>query len=105
MGIELNLNPDDVDQLVKETIMKSAFGTLIIDSVKKALNSSSYNNPIDTEMNRAVQNMAREVIEKELGGKIREMVKVRVLEKLTDEVIGRVTDKSIDTMVEAFRAR
>lgn len=103
--MEININPEDIDKLVKTKIMESAFGKAIEGSVKAALKIGSYNSPIDQEMSRTVTRMAREVIEEELGTKIKGMVRTIIMQTVTDQVLQKVTEKVADAIVKAYNDR
>ena len=99
MSIELNLDPQDIERLVKDSIMRSGFGKAIEDGIKKAL--SGYNNPVDDALKKFVGGVAAELIEEHYSATIREAVQATIEEKVTDEMVKNTVDAAVSKMARA----
>jgi hypothetical protein len=90
----LEIDPQAINQLVADAVLKSALG----DAVKKAVDdaikklSQSWDNPLETVVRNEVAAMAREVLRDDHGPAIRERVKAALTKKLSDEFIDRVCE-------------
>ena len=99
MSIQINLTPDDIDALVKDSIMKAGFGAAITKAVTTTL--SGYNSPIDAAIRSYVAMVASELIKTHFDGPIREAVHRSIDEKITAEMVATVSDRSVAKMIDA----
>jgi hypothetical protein len=104
MAIELNLTPEDIDQLVRDSLMKAGFGKLIESNVQKAL-QSGYDNPIDKAMKAYVTEVADELIRTKFTVQIREAVNKLMEQMVTQELLNKVTGAVVKKMVDAASDR
>jgi len=88
--VELKLVPEDIDKLIKETVLKSALGKNIEATIDKAVSNaiSDYNSPIKQLVNEVV----REIIKDHLG-------KPEHRQLITDAIVNRITPKAIDDIL------
>ena len=91
--MEINLKPEDIDNLVKETILKSMIGGVIVESIKKALNLDNWDNPVDAAIKMHVRQIAMEVFTDEYKEEIRGIVKAAIEKRISSEVLHEVVDK------------
>jgi hypothetical protein len=98
MTLKLNITPEDIDALVKDSIMKSGFGNAVAESVKRALNVGNYNSPIDKEVSSYVSGVVRELLHTEYGSQIREQVSIALKEQMTQEFMEKIASKVASTI-------
>jgi len=98
--VDLNLTPEDIEQLVKDTIMKSGFGKAVEDGIKKAL-APSYDNPIDKCIKAYISQICGEVVKEKFTEQIREAVTKDVEERVTSEVIQTAVTSATTRMIRA----
>lgn len=99
MGLELNITPEDVDALVRDALMKSAFGKTITESVNKAL--GGYNSPVEGAVRRHVATVAGQLLTEKFGDKIRESIAAAIEAKVTKEFIDKVVESATEKMIAA----
>lgn len=95
--MEIKLNPEQVDNYVRDCIMKSAIG----DAIEKALNKNineiltAYNSPIKTVIVEEIKIMVRTLIEKP---DTRAIILAAIAKRLTDETIGKLIEYSVNRL-------
>lgn len=99
MAFELNLTPEDVERLVRQTIMQAGFGQAISEAVKKAL--TGYNNPVEEGVKRYVAEVVAELLRSAYAEKIRGAVALAIQEKVTDELIDNTVAAATNRMIRA----
>lgn len=100
MAIEFNLKPEDIDALVRESIMKSGFGSAVEKALQTAL-TSGYKNPIDAELRKIVAEIAAQLIREKFATQIRAAVSQIIEQKVTDTLIVEITDSAVNRMIHA----
>lgn len=100
MGIEINLSPEDIDTLVKDSIMKAGFGKAVEDGVKKAF-SQGYDNPIDKATKAYVFEVCNSLLRERFADKIHAVVTAAIEAQVTAEVIEKITNTAVREMVSA----
>lgn len=96
----LNLTTEDIERLVKETILKSGFGKAVETAIEKAL--TGYNSPVDEAVKQFVARTVREVLDVDpWRTKIREAVERAIAAKVTTETLDTVASKSVEAIVNA----
>lgn len=99
MALELNIKPEDVEQLVKDSIMKAGFGKAVSDAVTKAI--SGYNNPVEDAIKRYVGQVADELIREKYSEEVRTAVQLHMEACITAELINKVTGEVVQRMQQA----
>ena len=100
MGIEINMTPDDIDTMVKDTIMKSGFGKAVEEGIKRAM-QPGYDNPVEKAMKAYVTEMVGLLLREKYSEQIRAGL-IDMLEKsVTAEVMEKVTTAAVEKMVRA----
>lgn len=105
MAFEINIKPEDVDQLVKDTILKAGIGRVIQDAVAKAISPHSYNNPIDEELKRYITTVVRGLLETDFKDQVATAVRSVLEQKVTQPIIETLAEKTIDKIVKAAEDR
>ena len=98
MTLTLNITPEDIDALVKDSIMKSGFGNAVNEAVKSALNVSSYNSPIQKEVTSYVSRVVLQLLQTEYGDAIRDQVSAALKEQMTEEFMDKIASKVASTI-------
>jgi citrate lyase gamma subunit len=104
MAIEINLTAEDIDKLVKDSILKAGFGKAIEDGVKRAI-SPGYDNPIERATKEYVAQVCHSLLRDQFADKIRAVVSATIEAQVTTEVIQKVTDVAVRKMVNAAQDR
>ncbi len=99
MALEFNISPDDIERLVKDSIMQAGFGRAVTDAIGKAL--TGYNNPIDEALKRYVGKVAADLIQEKYASEVREAVARHIEARVTKELIDKVTDEAVRKMENA----
>lgn len=86
--------PEDINRQITEAIAKSAIGEQLNQYVQKEVTklANSYNNPVEKAVSDAVQKLLYQIIKDEYE----EIIKTKIRELLTDELLGEITMKAID---------
>jgi hypothetical protein len=104
MGIEINLSADDIDTLVKDSIMKAGFGKAIEEGVKRAM-APGYDNPVEKAMKAYVVEVCDSLLRHRFADQIRTVVAAEIEKQVTNEVIEKVTNAAVQKMVSAASDR
>ncbi len=99
MSLELNIKPEDIERLVKDSIMQSGFGNAVTAGINKAL--SGYNNPVDDQIRQYVGRVAAELISEKYAEEVRSAVSRHIEAKITTELIDKVTEAAVLKMERA----
>lgn len=98
--MQFNLTPEDIDNLVRDSIMKSGFGNAITASVTKVLNAS-YDNPIDKEVKLFVGRTVADLINDKFADQIKVLVADQIEKQVTQDLLEKVTYETTKKMVES----
>ncbi len=92
--MDLPIDPQAVNKLVADAILKSALGDAVKQAIDKQISglTRSYDNPLESVIRNHLAELAREVLREEHGPALRERMKVALAEKLSDEFISRVCE-------------
>jgi flagellar biosynthesis/type III secretory pathway protein FliH len=99
MAFELNITAEDIDQIVKDSIMKAGFGKAVEAGITKAL--SGYDSPIEKQLKSLVSEVARTLIEEKYMASIKLAVAKAVEEKITPDLIDKTVSAAMSKMVDA----
>lgn len=103
MSITINLKPEDVEAMVRDSIMKSGFGQAVTKSLQSVL--TGYNNPIEAELRAYVSQVVKELLASAYGDEIKAAVSETMRSKVTKEILQKFTDTAIDKIVAAAEDR
>lgn len=98
--MEINITPENIDALVKEAILKSAFGSTVAENLEKCF--TGYDNPFKRVMEQTVMEITRKVLKEQFGGHIETIVKVKIEAILTDEVIEKLAENVTDNALRSI---
>ena len=90
--MEVFVNPEAVNKLVADAVLKSAIGKQVEEAVKRAVEglSRTYDNPIDNVLKYQIAEMCREVLVKEHSEAIKKKLTAKIADKLTDDFIDKL---------------
>lgn len=97
MTIAINLTPQDIENYVKEALIKSSIGKAIQTAVDSVLNKS-YDNPIDKEIKAMVGRIAYELLHEKYKDQVKQLVQAQIEKVVTDQMLQTVTDKAVEKM-------
>lgn len=88
--MELKLLPEDIDKLIRETVLKSALGKNIEQVINKAVQDSidGYNSPIKQLVNEVVRELIKEHLNKDENKNL-----------ITEAIVRKVTPEAIDSIL------
>lgn len=99
MGIEINLSAEDIDQLVRDSIMKAGFGKAVEDGVRQVLNG--YNSTVQDALRRYIGQIAAELLETKFSDQVKGLVHKYIEQTVTQEVLDKVTSTAVTKLVDA----
>ena len=99
MAIELNITPEDVEALVRESIMKCGFGKAVEVGIQKAF--SGYDNPIEKELKNYVSEVCRVLIREKFSEQIKSAVAKAVESRVTDDLVNQTVNTTMEKMIRA----
>ena len=99
MALELNIKPEDIERLVKDSIMQAGFGKAVSDAVTRAM--SGFNNPVDEAIKRYVGQVAADLIREKYAEDVRAAVQRHIEARVTSELIDKMTDEAVQKMQRA----
>lgn len=99
MGIELNIKPEDIDALVRESIMKAGFGNVISKAITEAF--SGFNNPVNEAIRRYVGTVCSELLREKYAEEVKAAVAREIEKRVTTSMIDQTVDAAMQKMVDA----
>lgn len=102
--MDIKLTPEQIDQLVRETILKSSVGAVISGAIQKVI-SPGYNSPIDEALKGVVKSVTIEIIEADYKPQIAAAVRAAIESKITPKAIENITAQAVDKIVRAAEDR
>lgn len=92
--MELNVDPNDVNKLVADAVLKSAIGEAVKKAVEKEIINLnlSWDNPLEEVVRRHVSEIVWDVLQKEHAPAIRERITQVLAAKLSQQFIERVCE-------------
>lgn len=103
--LQINITPEQIDQLVRDKIMEAAIGKNITAVIAKVLGSSSYNNPVEDAVKGVITAIVRDLLEKEYRPKLEEAVRAEIDKRVTADVVSKYADAAIAKIVRAAEDR
>jgi transcriptional accessory protein Tex/SPT6 len=94
MDVKVDLNPEDINKMVVEAILKSTLG----DEVKKAVQrnvdqlSNTWQNPLDGVIKQHIERAISAVLSADFKDHLRQKVEAKMAGKITDELIDKIID-------------
>lgn len=101
MSLEFNLTPDDIERLVRDSIMKSGFGAAVEKSIKEIM-GSSYRNPVNDALAAYVKRICEDLLETQMGAQIKEHVAAAIEAKVTKDFLDKVVGATLDKMMRDY---
>ena len=96
--MEINIQPKDVDRMVKDSILKSMVGAAINESVSKCF--GGYDSPIEREVKKYVGEIVSQLLREKFSAQIKKLVEGFIKERVTNELLQKVTDTCVDRMIK-----
>lgn len=92
--MELKIDPEDVNQYIKDAILKSTVGNTICVSIEKEIKElfASYNSPIKSFVNEHLRNMVKDHMEKQ---DIKPLLIEAIEKHLTPETISLIVANGV----------
>lgn len=94
--MQIEIKPDDIDRLVKDALMKSAFGDALKAAITNIFASDRWDNPFKIALNEQAKKIVEQIMqEPEFSEPIRAAVKA----KLAELVNGGALEEGVKAMV------
>lgn len=103
MAIELNISAEDIDQLVRDSIMKSGFGAAVQKAVVDSLNG--YNSPITKSVQAHLLVVCERLLKERFSSTIEESVSAALSRMITREMLDNIVEKTVSEMMKAAKER
>lgn len=103
MPLEINITAEDIDALVRESIMKSGFGAAVVAGITKAM--SGYDNPVDRAIKEYVHEVARELVRDKCATQIKTAIAAHIEAKVTPEILDSIVNAATEKMMRAASDR
>ena len=103
-GLEINLTAADVEAMVKDAILKTAFGSIIEKKLNDVL-QDGYNNPLDTAVKEFVLQLAVGLLKEKLHDRLKVLVAEEIERRMTDDILKAFLQKTVDRLIMASESR
>jgi len=103
--MEINITPEDVDRLVKDSILKAGLGRIITDTIAKVLNPNAYNNPINGAVEKYILEVANQLLRDVYADKVRQIIRAEIEKRVTDELLQQIAAGVVKKMENAAKER
>jgi len=100
--MEIKLNEQDVENFVKETLLKSGIGKSVESAIQKVL-APGYDNPIEKELKEYIRTVMRDLIHEKFAPQIKEAISAFIEKAVTQDLINKMTEAATNKMIEAAR--
>jgi hypothetical protein len=101
--MEIKIEADDVERLVKDSLVKAGLGKTISEAVSKAF--SGYDNPVEREIKKYVAEIASTLIRERFTVQIKESVALEVENRVTGELINKTVKEAMKRIERAAEDR
>lgn len=101
MAFEVNITPEDIDSLVKDSILKAGLGNAIQTIINDTLKINNYSSPVKDKITNYVSEVCNEIIREKYAAQIREAVSKHIEESVTTEIINKTVSHAVQKMVRA----
>lgn len=100
--MEINLLPQDIDKLIRDTILKSALGKNIEQVIDKAVKDAvdGYNSPIKQLVHEVVKDLVKDYLAKDEN---RKPIEDSICNIVTPSTIETILQVGINKMKESIR--
>lgn len=97
MDLKIDINPEDINKMVSEAILKSAIGPALTKVIEEEVSklSRSYDNPIAPVVRQIIHQTIRDLILNEF----KEPIEKHVRENLTAEIQTQLASKAWDALL------
>ena len=98
-GIEVNLNPEQVNQYIADAILKSAIGEQVNICIRERLADYQFKQSITKVVDSAISKLVWNLLSNEHA----EVMRAAVLEKISGDVVSELTGKALDSWLASKR--
>lgn len=95
--MQIEIKPDDIDRLVKEALMKSAFGDSLKAAITNIFASDRWDNPFKVALNEQAKRIVAEIMREP---EFIEPVRAAVRNKLASMVTDGALEAGVKAMME-----
>lgn len=101
-GIEVNINPEDVNKMVSEAILNSMLGEAVERAIRQEVDkfSLSYDNPVKDIVSSHVRGLIKKVLAEDKDGVLKSLVESALSKFLTDDAIGAIVQAAFVAVQE-----
>jgi len=100
--MEITIKPEDIDQYVKDSILKSTVGETLSFEIEKSIKEmmGSYRNPIKNYMERILEKFISEYMEKEEN---KSKLMIAIAKVITPEVVELIVQNGVYELKKNFK--
>ena len=98
MAIQIDVKPEDIDEMVRDAVINAGLGKLIADVLGKQIDITGYNSPVKKEIDAFIARTARAIIEEKFKDEVVAEVTKQLSEVINNDVIANATRKVVDEM-------
>lgn len=100
MEVKIEITAEQIDQMVRKSLVEAAIGKSIIREVQECLKADSYNSPIKEGVKKAIQKIVDEVLcmpENQM------IMREAVIKVTTKEVMTEISNNAVRRLQEVVR--
>lgn len=100
MDVKVDINPEDVNRMVVDAILKSTLGKAVQDAVKESVGkiSRSYDNPLQRVIEKHIDDVILGVLHSEYKEVMKSKVQEALAGKITDDFVNKIVQKAFDAI-------
>lgn len=99
--MHIDIKPEDVDAMVKDSILKSSLGKIIEKAIQDVTKAGSYNNPIEESLRKYIANLAVVLIEEKYQDSIKAAISNIIEKQVTQDLVDKTVETAMSKIVDA----
>jgi len=106
--MKLEINAEDVERMVRDSILQAGVGKAINEGIQKLLqeDASTYRDgPIRSELRKFLTTTVKKLLETEFKDRLEAATRQAVSAMVTDDMLKTVAEQSVRMMVKSFEER
>jgi hypothetical protein len=100
--MEFKIDSNDLEEFVRNAVMKSALGGSVEKVVNETLNRG-YDSPLKKGIEIYISDVTQELIRDKLGDSIKALIASAIEEKLTEDLTRKLVNAAVEKIAESLR--
>lgn len=102
-NVEINIEPKDIDNYVKEAILNSSVGKILKDNLENELKNlmKGYHSPIQKACAEVLEKMVKEYLDKP---ECKDMINVAICKFMTKNSVEKIIQYGLDKLIKEVRS-